>query len=88
LRYTIDFENSGTGPVTEVLIVDTTPAFTQLEQAVECPASLPAGVISCDVIEPSVVDNVSGYEGTVQWQFNGSLPSGAGGSVQYDIRIQ
>jgi len=88
LRYTIDFRNSGTGPVTEVLITDTTPAFSVLEQAVQCPAVMPAGIVNCQVVKPAPSNNIPGYNGPVHWQFDGPLTAGAQGLVSFEIRIE
>ena len=87
LRYSIEFNNHGTGPVTEVLIADNTPAYSSLEQPVQCPGVLPAGIVNCEVLIPSIASNVAGYNGPVQWQFNGSLTAGAGGTVWFEIRV-
>lgn len=88
LRYTIDFRNSGTGPVTEVLITDTTPAFSVLEQSVQCPAVMPDGIVNCQVLMPAPANNVPGYNGPVHWQFDGPLSAGAQGLVSFEIRVE
>ncbi|MEM7259790.1 MAG: hypothetical protein AAF404_20645, partial [Pseudomonadota bacterium] len=88
LRYRIAFTNSGNAPITEVLIVDNTPAYTVLAAPVQCPATLPASMVSCQVIAPSGASNSVGYAGAVQWQFNGSLLAGAAGDVSYDIEVE
>lgn len=88
LRYRIAFTNSGSAPITEVLIVDSTPAYTALAAPVQCPAVLPASVVSCQVVAPAGVSNTSGYTGAVQWQFNGTLMAGAAGEVSYDIEVE
>ena len=88
LRYRIDFRNSGTGPVTEVLIADSTPAFSALEDPVQCPAVMPDGISSCQVLIPSPPNNGAGYYGPIQWQFNGSLTAGAKSQVSFQIRVE
>lgn len=88
LRYSIDFDNTGNGPITEVLISDTTPAFTELSAPVVCPATLPAGISSCLVLVPASSQNGVGYSGSVQWEFTGALVAGAGGVVGYEISIE
>ena len=88
LRYQIDFRNSGTGPVTEVLIADSTPAFSVLEQPVQCPVVLPDGIVSCEVAMPAAASNGAGYHGPVQWRFFGPLTAGAEGDVSFQIRIE
>jgi uncharacterized repeat protein (TIGR01451 family) len=88
LRYRIQFANTGTGPITEVLISDNTPAFTILAAPVQCPAVLPVSVVSCQVLQPAAVENTSGYSGVVQWQFTGTLLAGGRGDVSYDIEVE
>ena len=88
LRYSIDFRNSGTGPVTEVLIADSTPAFSVLELPVQCPVVLPDGISNCEVLLPLPVENNAGYNGPVQWQFDGAFPAGAESRVSFQIRIE
>ena len=88
LRYQIDFRNSGTGPVTEVLIADSTPAYSVLEQAVQCPQVLPDGIVNCEVAMPAPANNGAGYHGPVQWRFFGPLTAGAEGDVSFQIRIE
>ena len=88
LRYQIDFRNSGTGPVTEVLIADSTPAFSVLEQPVQCPMILPDGIVNCEVAMPAPARNGAGYHGPVQWRFIGPLSAGAEGDVSFQIRIE
>ena len=88
LRYQIDFRNSGTGPVTEVLIADSTPAFSVLEQPVQCPPVLPDGIVNCEVAMPAPASNGAGYHGPVQWRFSGPLSAGAEGDVSFQIRIE
>lgn len=88
LRYRVNFNNNGTGPVTEVLIADGTPAYSILEVAVQCPATLPDGIIACQVLLPTGTNNASGYQGPVRWQFDGALSAGAQGTVSFDVRVE
>ncbi len=87
LRYSIDFTNSGSGPVTELLISDSTPAFTTLSTPVNCPVTLPAGLSACQIVVPTGAANQAGYSGQVQWEFAGTLAAGAAGEVLYDIIV-
>lgn len=88
LRYSIDFANTGSGPITEFRLSDSTPAFTELSAAVACPGSLPAGISSCQVLVPAPGDNNAGYSGSVQWEFSGAMVAGASGVVSYTISIE
>ncbi len=88
LRYNINFRNSGTGPVTELVIADSTPAFSVLEAPVQCPPVMPSGTSGCQVLVPSPVENGIGYGGPIQWQFTGQLGAGAQSQVSFQIRIE
>ncbi len=88
LRYNIDFRNSGTGPVTKVLIADSTPAFSTLEFPVQCPPVMPDGISGCEVLQPAPSENSVGYTGPIQWRFNGALTSGARSSLSFQIRVE
>lgn len=88
LRYSIDFANTGNGPITEVRLSDSTPAYTQLSAPVACPVSLPPGISSCQVLVPGPADNTSGYSGSVQWELSGALVAGAAGVVTYTVSIE
>ncbi|MGQ7845579.1 DUF6923 family protein [Granulosicoccus sp. 3-233] len=88
LRYIIRFENTGTGPLTELRINDGTPAFSLLNSAISCPGSLPVTLTGCSLLSPSPVSNQSGYFGNIQWSFDGSLAPGAGGEVQFDTVVE
>ncbi len=88
LHYSIDFANTGDGPITEVQISDSTPAFTGLSAPVQCPSSLPDGMASCQVLVPGVGENFAGYSGPVRWQFAGPMLAGAAGTVGYHIIVE
>ncbi len=67
---------------------DATPANTALEVPVECPAGLPDNLTSCTLVTPNATNNTEGYQGAVNWQFDGQLAPGSQGTVSYDVRIQ
>ncbi len=87
LEYVVYYRNVGTAPITDLILYDQTPAFSELAGAVGCPGSLPSALTGCSVVEPSA-GNVPGYEGAVQWSFTGQLDAGAEGAVSYQVLIQ
>ncbi len=88
LRYAINFANVGNGAVADLTISDSTPAYTVLAQPVNCPVSMPGGLLACEVLVPSPASNAAGYSGEVQWRFTGELAAGAGGAVNYDLQVE
>jgi len=86
LRYRLIFRNQGSNPLTEVIVTDSTPAFSALNAAATCPAALPAALSACALSAPDG-SNGSGYQGGLQWQFTGELQPGGQGVVSYDVRV-
>jgi mucin-19 len=83
LTYTITYTNTGTSPITSVVVNDSTPAFTVY---VGASAGCPALIIrtTCTVTsEPA--NNASG---SVVWTITGSVGAGASSTVQYQVRVQ
>ena len=87
LEYSIEFTNVGSGPITEVIIFDTTPAYTDLTLAIDCTSGvLPAG-LTCNVLTPNGA-NIAGYEGEVRWEMTGALNPSETGTVIYQVTIK
>ena len=86
LRYRLIFRNQGSNPLTEVIVTDSTPAYSALNAAATCPAALPAALSACALSAPDG-SNGSGYQGGLQWQFTGELQPGGQGAVSYDVRV-
>lgn len=82
ITYTIRFENQSSGALRNLKIYDATPAYTVFS-AVQCNA-LPAELTACTVTQAPA----SGAAGAVEWALEGTLPSGAGGSVQFSVTVQ
>lgn len=90
LRYTIEYRNHGTKAVSNFVVNDRTPAFSNFEAptAATCAAagasyvSLGGGLSGCTISGPGF-----GGEGDVEWQFNGDLQPGATGSISFDVRV-
>ncbi|ELI6447136.1 right-handed parallel beta-helix repeat-containing protein [Photobacterium damselae] len=87
LEYTVEFTNVGSGPITEVTVFDTTPEYTELNQAIDCTSgSLPAS-LTCSEQTPHGT-NGAGYQGEVRWEMTGSLNPGESGTVVYRVMIK
>lgn len=82
LQYSLSVTNNGTQPVANLGIVDATPVYTTFVSAA-CPATLPTGVIACNV----TTQPAAGSAGTVQWTITGSLGAGATLTVTYQVKI-
>ena len=86
LRYRLTFRNQGTNALSEVIITDSTPAYSALSAPAACPASLPAGLSACAFSTPDGSNGI-GYQGGLEWRFTGELQPGAQGVVSYDVRV-
>ncbi len=83
LTYTITYTNTGTSAITNVVINDSTPAFTvYVGSSAGCP-----GLVSrttCTVpTEPA-----NNATGAVTWNITGGVASGASAAVQYQVRVR
>ena len=81
LEYTITYTNSGSGPVSAIVVTDATPAFT-LYLSAACGA-LPGNLTACSVTTQPAVNGT----GSVVWTLAGSLLSSGSGSVSYQVRV-
>ncbi|PHR64112.1 CshA/CshB family fibrillar adhesin-related protein [Alcanivorax sp.] len=87
LRYRLIFRNQGSSALTDVVISDSTPAFTSLNGAVSCPVlPLPTDLTGCAITTPDGA-NAGGYQGALEWTFTGELQPGAEGVVSYDVKV-
>jgi uncharacterized repeat protein (TIGR01451 family) len=82
LQYTLTATNNGAQPLSTLVISDATPSYTTFVSAA-CPATLPAGITSCNVTAQPAV----GASGAVQWTFAGSLAASASLTVTYQVKI-
>lgn len=91
LEYRISYTNTGTSPVSNLVINDATPEYTSfvLAQTDATPISLsgcakvtpanapPLPPLDCDAPQ------AAGGTGALSWTFTGNLPGGAAGAVIY-----
>jgi len=77
LEYRISYANNGTGTIDQLVVNDVAPAFTSVQGASVVCESTPAA-LTCT---PSVAGDV------LRWDFIGSLPAGAAGSVVYRVTV-
>ncbi len=80
LTYSINYENLGDEPITQVEVIDEVPVFTTYQSSV-CGA-LPPGFTNCTITTPTV-----GTRGTIIWVFTGVLQPGESGTVSYKVLI-
>jgi|GEM_PF-639447 len=80
LVYSIDYENLGDEPISQVEIIDVIPSFTTYVSST-CGA-LPTGITNCTITAPSV-----GASGTLKWTFTGTLDPGKTGTVTFTVKI-
>jgi uncharacterized repeat protein (TIGR01451 family) len=78
LEYVISYTNSSPGVLTNVVINDTTPAFTVFQSAT-CGAP-----ISCTILPVPA----TGAAGAIQWALSAPVPAGGVGTVNFTVRIQ
>lgn len=81
LVYTIAFSNSGSQPISGIVIRDSTPLWTVFDSAT-C-ASPGSGITGCALAQPA-----AGGTGPVSWTLAGSLDPGGAGVVSYRVRVQ
>ena len=80
LTYTLAFTNQGTAALASLMVFDNTPAYTTFVSATA--GTLPAGLTLTSSTNPG-----AGNSGAVQWNFSGSLAPGAGGTVQFLVKV-
>ena len=80
LRYRIYYENKGNAPLTELVINDSIPAFTELKGSPQCEMPLGQGLTNCT---PSISDD------KIKWVFgiNDGLAGGGKGVVSFEVTI-
>lgn len=82
LEYTLVATNVGSQPLSGLVINDATPSYTTYVSGA-CPGTLPAGLSACTL----TTQPAAGATGALQWNFTGSLSSGATFSVTYRVQL-
>jgi len=80
LMYSINYENLGDEPISQVEVIDEVPIYTTYQSSV-CGA-LPSGFTNCSITAPTI-----GTRGTIRWVFTGVLQPGESGTVSYKVLI-
>lgn len=80
LVYSISYANRGVEDLKQLVVYDSTPAFTRFVSAaaVQTPAGLTLNSISVPV---------AGGTGAIRWNYNGILSPGANGSVTFSVTV-
>ena len=77
LKYRLYYRNTGTGPITELVLNDTPPAHTLIRLM----------SASCDTTPAALVCTPAVAFDRVDWEFSGTLAGGASGSVSYEVEL-
>ncbi len=83
LVYTITFTNNSSGPLSNIVINDSTPAYTRYLSAA-CGAPLPPDLTACTVTTQPPVNGT----GAIKWTLAGSVAPGKSGTLTYSVRVQ
>lgn len=81
ITYTINYSNTSTDTLKDIVIFDATPAYTTFVSAGS--GALPTGLTSVAVTNPR-----AGEAGSIRWTFAGTLASNASGSVTFVVQVQ
>ena len=80
LTYTIAYANNSSDALNNVVIYDSTPAFTTFTSASN--GALPSGLTSVSLAAPA-----AGGTGAIRWTFAGSLAPGGTGTVSFRVTL-
>ncbi len=80
LTYTIAYSNNSSAALSNIVIFDTTPAFSTFVSTANGP--LPPGLTGPTVIAPA-----AGATGAIRWTFTGTLAPAGAGTVSFTITI-
>jgi hypothetical protein len=81
ITYTITYLNNSASLISNVIIFDSTPAFTTFLSATA--GTLPSSLTGSVIVKPSVAG-----KGPIRWTFSGSLDPGQSGSVHFSVAIE
>lgn len=80
LEYIVTYSNLGSEPLTNIVIADSTPAYTLFVSA-SCGAPLPANLTACAV----TTQPAAGAAGAIVWTLTGTLASTGSGTVVFTV---
>lgn len=78
LEYQIYYRNTGSGPIRDLVVNDSVPAYTSLLGNASCGMTL--SDMGCS-------SSPLGLDNSLKWIFTGTLNGGEGSSVSYQVRI-
>jgi uncharacterized repeat protein (TIGR01451 family) len=81
ITYTLTYTNNGVGDLNDIVIYDTTPAFTTFVSAAAT-APLPNALTGVVITDPG-----AGNTGAISWTFTGVLTPGETGTVTYVVEV-
>lgn len=92
VEYRITFTNNASAPVKNMVIRNTTPAYTSFVSADA--GVTPPAMTTCNKLTPAATTLVdcaasqpSGGKGSLEWRFTGPLEPGASGSVLFRVKL-
>ena len=77
LKYSIYYRNTGTGPINDLIVNDSLPAYTELVP----------GSQACEITPPNMTCTPTVSGKSIDWTFVGTLEGGASGNVSYRVLI-
>ena len=80
LTYTVAYTNNSSEALSNVIIFDSTPAFTTFLSAGNGP--LPNDLTGVTIIKPAV-----GATGAIRWAFTGTLAPASNGTVTFQVKV-
>ena len=80
LVYTITYSNNSSEPLNNIVVFDSTPAFTTFVSAV-------AGVLPANLSGVTISSPGAGNSGPIQWNFTGTLAPGQTGTVTFRVLV-
>jgi uncharacterized repeat protein (TIGR01451 family) len=80
LEYTVTFSNLGSEALANIVIADSTPAYTSFVSA-SCGTPLPANLTACAV----TTQPAAAASGAIVWTLTGTLASTAAGTVVFRV---
>jgi uncharacterized repeat protein (TIGR01451 family) len=77
LEYRVYYSNTGTGPITDLKVNDTAPAYTEFVGGTGACSLTPTGMSCTPVMGVS----------DIYWRFTGTLTGGSSGNVSYRVKV-